>query len=408
MTGHPSSTESASLARIDCLHVIASLDPATGGTAEGVQQLASSALRGGRTVEILTLDLPHNTWGDSVGCTVHRLGPCTLGTYRYSALLRPWLRAHHGQYKSVVVHGLWQYHGLAVRSELHATATPYFVYTHGMLDPWFKHEFPLKHLKKSLYWRWGEYRVLRDARAVLFTCEEERRLARQSFAHYRANEAVVSFGSPGPGDADATAQREAFLQQFPQLRDKRVLLFLGRVHLKKACDLLVSAFAAVVHTDPQLQLVIAGPDHDGLEPQMRALATGLGSDRITFTGMLNEQLKWGALRAAEVLLLPSHQENFGISVVEALACAVPVLISDKVNIWREIVADDAGMAEADTPDGTTKLLRRWLALDTEARLQMKLQAAGCYQRHFHMSAAAQRLVDTIAPHLCGAKAPAAN
>jgi len=109
-----------------------------------------------------------------------------------------------------------------------------------------------------------------------------------------------------------------------------------------------------------------------------------------------------------VFVLPSHQENFGIAVVEALAMGVPVLISDKVNIWREIVADDAGMAEPDTVDGTTRLLRRWLALDTQARLQMKLQAAGCYQRHFHMSAAAQRLLDTIAPHLCGGNAPAAT
>jgi glycosyltransferase involved in cell wall biosynthesis len=298
----------------------------------------------------------------------------------------------------VVVHGLWQYHGLATRSELHATATPYFVYSHGMLDPWFKHQFPLKHLKKRLYWPWGEYRVLRDARAVLFTCEEERRLARQSFAHYRANEAVVSFGSPGPGDGDATAQREAFLQQFPQLRDKRVLLFLGRVHLKKACDLLVSAFAAVAHTDPQLQLVIAGPDPDGLESQLRVMATGLSSDRITFTGMLNEQLKWGALRAAEVLLLPSHQENFGISVVEALACAVPVLISDKVNIWREIAADGAGLVAPDTLAGTSQTLATWLGFTAAQRAAMAQQAQQCFVQRFHMDAAAAKLQQVLDQH----------
>ena len=398
MTGHPSSTESASLARTDCLHVIASLDPATGGTAQGVLQLASSAQRSGRSVEILTLDPPQTTWGDSIGCAVHRLGPCSLGSYRYSALLRPWLRAHHRQYKSVVVHGLWQYHGLAVRSELHGTTTPYFVYTHGMLDPWFKRQFPLKHLKKCLYWPWGEYRVLRDARAVLFTCEEERLLARQSFTRYQAREAVVSFGSPGPGDADAAVQREAFLQQFPQLHGKRVLLFLGRVHPKKACDLVVSAYAALAHTDPQLQLVVAGPDPDGLEPQLRALATGLASDRITFTGLLNEQMKWGALRAAEVLLLPSHQENFGIAVVEALACAVPVLISDKVNIWREIAADGAGLVAPDTLAGTTQTLTHWLALTAAQRAAMAQQAQQCFVQRFHMDAAAAKLQQVLDAH----------
>ena len=398
MTGHPSSTENASLARTDCLHVIASLDPATGGTAQGVLQLASSALRSSHSVEILTLDPPQTAWGDSVGCSVHRLGPCNLGTYRYSALLRPWLRAHHGQYKAVVVHGLWQHHGLAVRAELHGTTTPYFVYTHGMLDPWFKHQFPLKHLKKSLYWPWGEYRVLRDARAVLFTCEEERLLARQSFTRYQGREAVVSFGSPGPGDADATVQREAFLQRFPQLRGKRVLLFLGRVHLKKACDLLVSAFAALAHTDPQLQLVIAGPDPEGLAPQLRALATGLGGDHITFTCLLDEQLKWGALRAAEVLLLPSHQENFGIAVVEALACAVPVLISDKVNIWREIAADGAGLVAPDTLAGTTQTLQTWLGLTAAQRAAMAQKAQQCFVQRFHMDAAAAKLQQVLDAH----------
>ncbi|MEB0151131.1 glycosyltransferase, partial [Pseudomonas sp. CCC2.2] len=72
---------------------------------------------------------------------------------------------------------------------------PYFIFTHGMLDPWFKKNYPLKHLKKWLYWTWGEYRVLRDAKAVLFTCEEEKILARQSFWLYKANEVVTAFGT---------------------------------------------------------------------------------------------------------------------------------------------------------------------------------------------------------------------
>jgi glycosyltransferase involved in cell wall biosynthesis len=203
---------------------------------------------------------------------------------------------------------------------------------------------------------------------------------------------------------------DVFFQAWPETRGRRIVLFLGRLHPKKGGDLLIDAFAKVLESQPLLHLVMAGPDDGaGTRAALQSQAVRLGiAERITFTGMLSGDLKWSALQAAEVFVLPSHQENFGIAVVEALAMGVPVLISNKVNIWREIVADEAGMAEADTPEGTTKLLRRWLALDTEARLQMKLQAAGCYQRHFHMSAAAQRLVDTIAPHLCGAKAPAAN
>ena len=100
-----------------------------------------------------------------------------------------------------------------------AREIPYFVYTHGMLDPWFKRTYPLKHLKKCFYWPWGEYRVLRDAKAVLFTCEEEKLLARQSFGLYQAHEVVVSYGTNGP-TGDAEAQRAAFLAQYPALAGK--------------------------------------------------------------------------------------------------------------------------------------------------------------------------------------------
>jgi glycosyltransferase involved in cell wall biosynthesis len=278
-----------------------------------------------------------------------------------------------------------------------------------MLDPWFRQAYPLKHLKKSIYWSLIERRVLRDAGAVLFTATEEARLATHTFTPCEINPAVVGYGV-ALADAARQVSSDVFFQAWPETQGRRLVLFLGRLHPKKGGDLLIEAFAKVLESQPLLQLVMAGPDDgSGTRASLQAQAARLGiAERVTFTGMLSGDLKWSALQAAEVFALPSHQENFGIAVVEALAMGVPVLISDKVNIWREIVADEAGMAEADTPDGTTKLLRRWLALDTEARLQMKFQAAGCYQRHFHMSAAAQRLVDTIAPHLCGGNTPAAT
>ena len=76
-------------------------------------------------------------------------------------------------FDAVIINGLWQYHSFGAWRALRGTATPYYVFPHGMLDPWFKRSFPLKHLKKWLYWPWAEYRVLRDARAVIFTCEAE-------------------------------------------------------------------------------------------------------------------------------------------------------------------------------------------------------------------------------------------
>jgi len=141
-----------------------------------------------------------------------------------------------------VVHGLWQHPGVAARRALRAAGVPYFVYPHGMLDPWFRHEYPLKHAKKCLYWWLAQHAVLRDAAAVLFTCEEERRLARESFWPYRVREAVVNYGTTLPAGV-RPEQRDAFLAAFPALRGQRLLLFLGRIHEKKGCDLLIDAFA---------------------------------------------------------------------------------------------------------------------------------------------------------------------
>src|SRR6202008_3652312 len=134
-----------------------------------------------------------------------------------------------------IVNGLWQYHSYAVWRTLRKSGTPYVVFPHGMLDPWFKRRYPLKHVKKWLFWPWSDYRVLRDARAVLFTCEEERELARRSFWLYRCNEKIVAYGTPGPS-GDSEAFRREFFGRYPNLQGKRLALFISRIHPKKGCD----------------------------------------------------------------------------------------------------------------------------------------------------------------------------
>jgi glycosyltransferase involved in cell wall biosynthesis len=114
--------------------------------------------------------------------------------------------------------------------------------------------------------------------------------------------------------------------------------------------------------------------------------------------MLSGDLKWGAFHACEVFCLPSHQENFGIAVAEALACSRPVLISDKVNIWREIAADQAGFVESDTLEGTIALLRRWLDSTPAELAAMRLAALRCFDNRFQMEQVAEMLVRTIREH----------
>ena len=112
--------------------------------------------------------------------------------------------------------------------------------------------------------------------------------------------------------------------------------------------------------------------------------------------MLTGDLKWGLLRLAEAFVLPSHQENFGIAVAEALACGTPVLISNKVNIWREIAQDRAGLVEADDEPGTTRLLEGWLGLPLGEQEEMRKNAQTCFQSRFEVTRAAEGLIETMA------------
>jgi glycosyltransferase involved in cell wall biosynthesis len=374
---------------LNLLHVIRSLDARGGGPQEGLKQIVLEMDRAGWGSEVASLDAPDELSSLSFPAMINGLGPAR-GGYGYAPGAVRWLRANAPRFDAVVVHGLWQYHGLATWRALQGLNVPYFVFPHGMLDPWFRRTYPMKHAKKWLYWPWAEYRVLRDATNVLFTCEQERLLARDSFWLYRVNEAVAGFGIEPP-KTDETTDRQAFLDAFPALKGKRLLLYLSRVHPKKGCDLLVQAFAATA-AEHDLHLVMAGPEDSDWGGELRQLAANLGiADRLTWTGMLTGQVKWGAYHASEAFILPSHQENFGIVVAEALALRRPVLISDQVNIYQEIKAASAGFVAKDTLEGTIGLIRGWVTTDEDSRSAMADRAIDCFVQHFHIRASAARL-----------------
>ena len=373
------------------LQLIHSSAAERGGLAEAALLLRGQLQSHGHSLVQVTLDDPRHRAPDSDDVA---LGP-GVGNYGLSLRFRAWLARHASSFDIVVIQGLWQFHLAGAVGELRRHNIPYVVFCHGMLDPWFKTAYPLKHFKKQLYWWLLEYRALRDARVVIFTCEEERMLARQSFTPYRVNEYVLGYGTLAP-DIDVAACQETFLSQFPQLRGKRILLFLGRLHEKKGCDLLIEAFARVSGEHPDLHLVMAGPDETALLPTLQKQARVLGCDeRLSWVGMLRGTLKWGALACADVFSLPSHQENFGIAVAEALVMGLPVLISNKVNIWREVEQGGAGLIAADTLQGTEDTLRRWLSLDSTQQQRMRDNARACFARHFDFNAMGLRFHELI-------------
>ncbi len=311
------------------------------------------------------------------------------------------LYEHLGSFDAVIVHGLWLYYGYAVRKQREAhklknnKAPKLFVMPHGMLDPYFQKAEgrKLKAIRNTVYWALIEKKLIARADALLFTCEEEKILARTTFKDYQPKrEIVVSLGVDNP-PAYHPAMRKAFCEKVTEAASAPYLLFLSRIHPKKGIDNLINAYIA--QKDVKLpKLIIAGPGLEtpyGAEMLQLAQRSGNLDESIFFCGMLSGDAKWGAFYGCDAFILPSHQENFGIAVVEALACGKPVLISDQINIWREIKAAGAGLVAEDTADGTKEILNKFFSAAAEDKKQLGKAAISAFNKNFSISIASQKL-----------------
>ena len=364
------------------LHVIPTLNRAAGGTVTAVLGMVAAAPD---TQEVVTLDRPDDPWLAGLSGPIHPLGP-GLGTYGFCPRFIPALRSLARRVQVVVVHGLWQFHSVATSAALSGGGIPYVVFPHGMLDPWFRQTYPWKHLKKSVYWHLRERRVLQGAAAVLFTAEEERKGAHASFPFSARAEKIVTLGVLPPPAPPSEA---------PGV--ERRLLFLGRLDPKKGCDLLLRAFAAELRST-SWTLTMAGPDSSGWRRELEFLARELGiAAQVEWPGLMQGDAKWRELRRAQALVIPSHQENFCLSAVEAMGCGTPVFLTQKVNIWREVVASGAGVAEPDDLPGIRNLVRRAAQLAREARAEMSLAGQEAFREHYSVARAHASLMEALAP-----------
>lgn len=377
------------------LHVISLTDPETGGPIEALLRISEVMVRDGHKVTVVSLEDGADVTKRNFPFEVIGLGRGTR-KFSFNTHLTPWIEENAGKFDAVILHGLWNYASLGAWRALRRSSTPYYIFAHGMMDPWFRDRYRLKHFAKQAYWSVAQGRVLRDATSVLFTCEEERTRARGVFKGHPYREQVVLFGTADPGES-VDEQRAAFLEAFPRLRDRKFLLFLSRIHPKKGCDLLLHAFADSLESlAGEMDLVIAGPDQVGWVSELQELAERLGiSHRVHWPGMLKGEVKWGAFRQSEGFILPSHQENFGFVVAEAMACSTPVLISDKVNIWREVKASGCGLIQPDTLEGTRRLIQGFAALPQSQRMRMAENARAGFLKHFDVQVAARDFARAI-------------
>jgi glycosyltransferase involved in cell wall biosynthesis len=254
--------------------------------------------------------------------------------FKYSGPLAAWLRQHVVDFDVVHIHAVFSHACLAAAAACHRMGVPYIVRPLGTLDPWSLSQKPIR---KRLLWHVGVRRMLANAAAIQYTTDAEQRLAEKPLG--------LDHGVVIPLGVDARLFEDTPLPGQVDPGGRPYVLVLGRIHPKKGLESFLNTFLQLASTSEfrQWRLVVAG---DGEPEYVRSLKQSIkhrdGGAKIVFAGWLGGLDKVVALQCAALLALPSRQENFGLVVAEAMACATPVLISTEVNLADQITAAQAG------------------------------------------------------------------
>ena len=384
------------------LRVISSMNLRHGGPAQGIRNSIPAMKALGISNEVLCFDTGKEDYCGQDNFDIHFIGP-SVGPYAFCANLDPWLQSNLNKYDIVIIHGLWLYNSYGTFKTWKALKIKdlkypkLYIMPHGMLDPYFQNApgRKIKAMRNSIFWHFFEKKVINGADGVLFTCQRELELARETFKDYSPRKEInVTYGIQPPPTFEKSMEID-FLNKSGLQKGERFILFLSRIHPKKGVDLLINAYLNL-KTNRQInlpKLVIAGPLNSSYTHDLECSVKDRSD--VIFTDMLQGKAKWGALYLCEAFILPSHQENFGIAVAEALACGKPVLITDKVNIYKEIMDGDAGIVKKDNIVDVQNLLVEWCNTSMDRKLKMNQNALVVYRDKFSIETSAKIMIDKL-------------
>jgi glycosyltransferase involved in cell wall biosynthesis len=384
------------------LHVIGSLAERYGGPSRVCIELCEQIAASGHQVTIYTTTLDGNKDRQPIrgqGVDVRYFPVQAPSFMAFSIPLAREVKMTIRDFDIVHIHSIRRMPstvaGLCARRE----GVPYIIRPHGTLDP-----FIVKRHRgrKWLYDALLEKSNLNGAAALHFTSEEELELTQP--LGLKPPGIVVPCGIR-VADYENVASFGGFRDRFPQIRGKKLILYLGRLTFKKGLDLLANAFGRLCDHRSDVHLLIAGPDDEGYRPKVTRWLSDRGVlGHTTFTGMLLGADRLAAFAAADVFVLPSYSENFGVAVAEAMACRLPVVITDRVNIWREVKAAGAGLV-TQTDSAQVALALATLLDDAQLRRTMGSAGAELVRRRFDWGVVGDQMLDAYSRIIAGSAGP---
>jgi glycosyltransferase involved in cell wall biosynthesis len=375
------------------LHVIPSVSLRRGGPSHALYTMVRGLSGAGIDVHVATTDDDdRGTMHVPLGTPVLRSGgtfyffPRQLRFYTPSWPLRRWVNEHVGQYDVVHTHAVFSFAGSVAAQAARRRRRPYIVRPLGTLAPYgLQQHRLLKRISLALV----ERPLLNGAARIHCTsrmeADEIRALGDWPIAVIPLGIDLARF--------PVERNRRWIDEHAPHLHGRRLLLFLSRLHEKKGVELLLDAFARVRQRDAACALIIAGSGRAEYAAALRKRAEALElGTAVYWTGHVEEEARAGLLAAADAFVLPSHAENFGIAVVEALSAGLPVVISDRVGVQQEVRAAGAGwIVPLEVEQWVEALLS--ILRDDDARLHMGEQARALARREFSADVMTRRLID---------------
>jgi glycosyltransferase involved in cell wall biosynthesis len=376
------------------LHVIPSVAPWRGGPSAAIRAVARGLARQGLDTHVATtndnqpnpLEVPLNRPVKEDGVTYHYF-PRQTRFYICSLPFSNWLWRSAGEYDLIHIHTVFSYCSNIAAWMAHQKAIPYVIRPLGVLNRWgFENRRPMV---KQMSFALVEKRLLSRAAVVQYTTEQERdEAAGLGFPH---RPVVI----PNPVEIASTGSevRGQFRAQYPELSDRRIVLFLSRIDPKKGIDLLLPAFREVLRQDPRAALVIAGEGEPALVERLHRMASELGiADSVFWPGFLSGARRTAAFADADLFVLPSYSENFGMAPVEAMGFGLPIAITDQVGIHKEVSEAKAGIVTTVSSEAIASALLLLLREDG-LRPEMGRNARRLAASRYSVEAVASRLRD---------------
>lgn len=281
--------------------------------------------------------------------------------------------------------GLWTFPSAVASGIANLTKVPLILSLHGQLMQW---AYGRHHGRKSLFMKIIERWRLATAKSVLCASDMEKK-------HYERwnlpGRVEVIPNIIDPIEISISEARQRF-RRCHNLDDQLVMLFAGRLVQNKGIHLTFEAFCSIVTRHPKAHLVIVGPPEDETSSliQQQVRHRGLG-DRVTFLGVLSGSDYWEAVVGADLFVLNSYSENFGLAPAEALSLGVPVLLSDQVGISDLVARYRAGVVTTLNVQAITEAMDMMIA-DRAALYQMGQNGMRLVQENFSPTVVGKRLV----------------